>query len=117
MTDADRIRRSLCDIVEQGKVAGRLVARGRSAYDDDEILRFAAESIIIHAGESVARIDAADRDFVAKHPDLELRAIRDSRNVIAHGYDIIDVDVVWEILAGDLPRIAGRVAVYLERKG
>lgn len=73
------------------------------------MLRFAAEGLLIRLGETVRRIDRADGHFVARHADLELRDMKDARNVTAHGYDVVDHEIVWEILAEHVPRVAGKV--------
>lgn len=71
-----RTERLLHDLVEHAAAAARLVDRGRPAYDADEMLRYAAEDLLIRLGETVARIDRDDDRFVGAHPGLELRASR-----------------------------------------
>ena len=113
-TPGPRVRRSLCDLVDQADAAARLVARGRTAYDDDEMLRLAAESLLIRLGECVDRIDKAEPGFVGAHPGLELRQLKDTRNVLAHGYDIVDHALVWSIIATNVPMVAGAVRRFLD---
>jgi uncharacterized protein with HEPN domain len=108
-----RIRLRLCDLVDRGVLAARLVGRGRPAYDGDEMLRLAAQAILIRLGEGVNRIDKVDPGFVARHPDLELRPLKDSRNVMAHGYDIVDDALVWAILATNLPGVVTKIQRFL----
>jgi len=108
-----RVRQSLNDLLDQAEVTARLVARGRAAYDRDEMLRLAAESLLIRLGECVDRIDKADPGFVPAHPALELRSLKDTRNVLAHGYDIVDHALVWSIITANIPAVADSVRVYL----
>ncbi len=77
------------------------------------MLRFAAESLLIRLGECVDRIDKADPAFVASHPDLELRPLKDTRNLVAHGYDIVDYALVWAILETNIPEVARKVEAFL----
>lgn len=42
-----RTQRWLRDIVEHAEAVERLVARGKAAYDADEMLRYAAEDLLI----------------------------------------------------------------------
>lgn len=79
------------------------------------MLRLAAESILIRAGETVARIERLDPTFVDHHEELELRNLKDARNVVAHGYDIVDTEILWEIIARHLPVVVGRVRDLLDR--
>jgi len=108
-----RIRQSLQDLLDQAAVTARLVARGKRDYDSDEMLRLAAESLVIRMGECVDRIDKADPAFVDAHPLLELRRLKDTRNVLAHGYDIVDHDLVWSILVTNIPTVAENIGQFL----
>src|SRR5690625_4198017 len=90
--------RVLRELTGHGDSAKRLVRRGWDAYCDDEMLQLAAESILIRAGEAVARLERVDPTFIDRHPEFELRNLRDARNVVAHGYDIVDHNILWEIL-------------------
>ena len=110
-----RTRRWLGDLVEHATTAGRLTDRGKDAYDADEMLRYAAEDLLIRLGECVSRIDRDDRAFVDAHPDLELGRVKDARNVIAHGDDDVDTELLWSILSVNIPEVAARVARVLDR--
>ncbi|PFG42297.1 uncharacterized protein DUF86 [Isoptericola jiangsuensis] len=109
-----RTERLLHDLVEHAAAAARLVDRGRPAYDADEMLRYAAEDLLIRLGETVARIDRDDDRFVGAHPGLELRRLKDARNLVAHGYDIVDPALVWSILEHNVPTVAERVRRLLD---
>jgi uncharacterized protein with HEPN domain len=108
-----RVRQSLSDLLDHSEAVERLVARGKDAYDGDEMLRYAGEDLLIRLGETAHRADRADTSFLTEHPELELRDLKDARNVAAHGYDIVDPEIVWEILSVHVPRIAGRVRALL----
>jgi len=108
-----RVRQSLVDLLDQADVTARLVARGKRDYDADEMLRLAAESLLIRMGECVDRIDKATPAFVAAHPSLELRQLKDTRNVLAHGYDIVDHALVWSILSNNVPGVAANIKQFL----
>ncbi|MGO1320961.1 MAG: HepT-like ribonuclease domain-containing protein [Galactobacter sp.] len=99
------VRGLLLDLLEHGAQAQRLVGRGKAAYRSDEMLRLAAESILLRCGEVVARIDNRVPSFSPEHPELELRQLKDSRNVVDHGYDIVYVEIVWTILSVHLPKV------------
>jgi uncharacterized protein with HEPN domain len=104
----------LRDLLDHAAAASRLVARGRAAFDGDEMLRFAAEDLLIRLGESVARIDRDDTVFVDAHPRLELRRLKDARNFVAHGYDVVDPALLWTILERNVPAVASNVRRLLD---
>ncbi|ACZ30558.1 protein of unknown function DUF86 [Xylanimonas cellulosilytica DSM 15894] len=111
----ERAVQSLRDLVTHCETAARLVARGRQAYDADEMLFHAAKSIIARAGECVDRLDKAGTGLPGDHPELELRQLKDARNFVTHTYDRVDPSMVWDMLAIDLPRVATRVREILTR--
>ena len=116
MTDLDpRVRRRLADLLDHTQLAASLVARGPIAYNTDVMLRLASESLLIRMGETVDRIDKADPLFVNQHPDLELRRLKDTRNLVAHGYDIVDYEIIWTILETNIPAVASKVEELLNQ--
>ncbi|MGI8576743.1 MAG: HepT-like ribonuclease domain-containing protein [Nocardioidaceae bacterium] len=84
------------DLLAFTTIAGRLVARGRQAYDADEALRLAAEAVLHKIGEAVARLPD---EFIDAHPDVLWRAMKAARNVVAHQYEQIDYNIIWNALA------------------
>src|SRR5699024_5777150 len=94
--------------------AARLVDRGEAAFRNDEFLRFAGEDLLVRLGEIVARLDRKAPGFVEAHSNLELRNLKDTRNFVAHGYDVVDFDIVWEILKDNLPVVAAKIRSVLD---
>ena len=44
-------------------------------------------------------------EFRESHTDIPLRQIRGLRNIVAHGYGIIDVESVWNTVCDDIPKL------------
>ncbi len=101
-----RTRQALTDFLDFADVGARLVARGRAAYDADEMLRLAAEAILHRIGEAVVRLGA---DFLEAHPTVSWRQMKGMRNLIAHRYGAVDHNILWNTLERDLPREAAEV--------
>lgn len=53
-------------------------------------------------------------EFVAAHPELPLVQAYEMRNFVAHGYQHVDLDVVWTTIRDDLPALEQRVAACLD---
>ncbi len=56
--------------------------------------------------------DAASRlpdDLKGRHPDIPWREVQSFRNVAAHDYTGIDLDIVWRIIVDDLPPLGSAV--------
>ena len=54
-------------------------------------------------GEACRNIERSDPGFAARHPDFPLRAAIEMRNVLAHGYFGVDLDIVWRTVQTNLP--------------
>lgn len=112
----DRTRRTLEDFLQFAHAATRLVARGRASYNGDEMLRLAAEALLHRIGEVVARLDRDDPELMASHPEVNWRAMKGMRNVIAHNYGAIDDAIVWTTLERDVPREAAHIERILTER-
>ncbi|GAA1924618.1 hypothetical protein GCM10009716_36080 [Streptomyces sodiiphilus] len=106
-----RTRRTLHDFLDFAATAARLVARGREAYDGDEMLRLSGEAILHRIGEAVARLDD---DFTTAHPGVRWRAMKGMRNLVAHDYGAVDHGILWNAMAHNLPQEAARVQRILD---
>ncbi len=43
------------------------------------------------------------KEFLAEHPDFPIKEAVSMRNFLIHGYDEVDVHVVWKTLQNDIP--------------
>lgn len=66
-------------------------------YDADELLRSGVERKFEIIGEALNQLSKADRDLAARIPDL--RQIIGLRNVLIHGYALVDNSQVWTSIA------------------
>ena len=77
--------------------------RSYEKYRADLVIRSAAERQFEIIGEALARISRHDPDLASQIPNL--RDIVDFRNIIAHGYDVVDDEIVWDIIENHLPNL------------
>jgi len=104
---------ALLDILDAGDAAGRLVGRGKPAYDGDEMLRFAAEAISQRIGEAVGRLSP---EFTDSHADVaSWHAIRGLNNLVAHGSQHVDHEIVWNALVRRLPNEVAQIRRLVDR--
>ena len=73
----------------------------RETYGNDLMLRSAVERQLEILGEAVRRLEALDPSLARRIS--EHRRVIAFRNIIAHGYDGLDDDIVWQIVTGKLP--------------
>jgi uncharacterized protein with HEPN domain len=72
-------------------------------FDSDLVLRSAVERQFEILGEALNRLDRLDPTLGAKIPDL--RPIVAFRNILIHGYAVIDRARVWRAVQHDLPQL------------
>jgi uncharacterized protein with HEPN domain len=54
-------------------------------------------------GEAARRIISTDPEFIKKYPALELEGAYRMRNALAHGYDTVNLQTVWDTIEQKLP--------------
>ncbi len=72
----------------------------RSDLDTNDMLRYATIYLIEVIGESARRVSASTR---TQYPQIPWSDIIGMRHRLAHGYDEIDLDLLWDTVMIDLP--------------
>jgi uncharacterized protein with HEPN domain len=80
----------------------RHVQDDRTRFDTDELLQSAVLHWIEIIGEAARGVSDKVRDA---HSEVPWRVITDMRNRVTHGYFDIDLDIVWNTVTLDLPRL------------
>ena len=52
--------------------------------------------------------------FRAAHPNIPWRKITGTRDILAHGYDIIEPSRLWDVARNDLPKLIDDLTAILE---
>jgi uncharacterized protein with HEPN domain len=77
-----------------------LAAKTRDDYDRDDLLQAAVERRLEIIGEAARCVSQAFQDA---HPQIAWRKIMATRHIIAHDYDEVNHDIVWQIVTVHLP--------------
>lgn len=85
-------------------------SRSRIDLESDRLYQLAMVRLIEILGEAASRISQSRQ---AQLPQIPWREIIDARNYLAHGYDSIDYDVIWQIIQSDLPPLISALEEYL----
>jgi uncharacterized protein with HEPN domain len=89
-------------------------AAGKSVEDlkRDEILQAAVERKLEIMGEAFVQLRVEDAAIAEQFPDLQ--KIVGMRNRLVHGYDQLDLDVLWDATVSHVPKLLEQVEVLLE---
>ena len=90
----------------------RLFVEGfdRDTFEQDERTQSAVLHQLLVLGEAVKRLSD---DFRDRHPDISWCQIAGMRDRLIHGYDAVDLDAVWNVVAGYAPELAQQIAPLL----
>ena len=102
---------ALRHMLDYSKTAQRLIA-GRSCQDldTDEMLQLALARAVEVIGEAAARVPSAIRQI---HPEITWTQIISARNRLIHGYDMVNLDILWHIVTSDLPLLIQQLEAIL----
>jgi len=73
--------------------------RTRADLDEDRQLNLSLVRLLEIVGEAANRVP---REVQARYGDIPWPAIIGLRNRLIHGYDAVDLDIVWRIVQEDL---------------
>jgi uncharacterized protein with HEPN domain len=94
--------------------AGRAVELGqagsRSRLESDWQYQLASERAVELIGEAATRLP---EDLRRRHAHLPWREIIGMRNRLIHGYDAVDGDVVWDVLAHHAPALVEQLPAII----
>jgi len=60
--------------------------------------------------------EAANRlsdEFRATHPSIPWRDVIGMRNILAHQYDKVDIDTIWDVVHRDIPELVAMLQSML----
>ena len=83
-------------------------------YSHDRLLRNAVERNFEVIGEAVGRLLRNDPDAASRLSEHE--RIVAFRNVLIHGYDLVDDELVWDTVTSKLPVLLSEVKALLQEK-
>jgi uncharacterized protein with HEPN domain len=88
-----------------------VIGRTQEEYHHDRLLRSAIDREFEIVGEALNRLRRDDPAIAERIPDLG--EIIGFRNVLIHGYDIVDRDAVWKAITVEIPVLGASVSGLL----
>lgn len=102
----------LRDILDAITHIERYAARGREAFEQDELIQVWIFHHIQIIGEAAGHLG---QDFHDAHPEVSWPQIVAMRNVLVHEYFGVDLGEVWKTVEHDLPALKVKIQATLQK--
>ena len=101
----------LLDIIR----AANLAVNFKEGLDKEDFLQdLKTQSAVLHQllvmGEAVKRLSM---EFREQHPHIPWKLMAGMRDVLIHGYDIVDLNEVWKTVEIDVPQLLPQLEALL----
>lgn len=106
-----RDKDALLDILERIELIEKHGSRDERRLFEDVVLQAATLRWIEIIGEAANRVST---ELKAAHPEVPWRDVTLMRNVVAHGYDQVRLEIVWRVIQDDLPSLRAQVEAIVE---
>jgi len=83
-------------------------------FEDDVRTIYAVIRALEIIGEAVKRLPA---DFREQYPSMPWKDMAGMRDKIIHGYDEVDLRIVWKVVKEDIPMLKPRLQQILREHG
>ena len=100
MTQHDQILRMRHMLDHAKEAVGLLAGKVKADLYRSRVLELAIVKIVEIVGEAANRLSTDDQ---LRYPTIPWKEIVGMRNRLVHGYDAIDLDVLWDTVHIDLP--------------
>lgn len=109
----NRDKASLLDIINAGKRVWQFAdGLEKSALATNEEKQSAILYQVIVMGEATKRLSS---DFRAQHPEIPWKDIAGMRDILAHQYDRVNLNTLWDIIQRDIPELLSLIQPIFEQ--
>ena len=100
----------LQQMLDHAREAVNMIAgKERADLDRERMLELALIRLVEIIGEAAARVSPEGR---IRYPLIPWREVIGMRNRLVHGYDSVDLDVLWDTVELDLPPLIIELEKY-----
>jgi uncharacterized protein with HEPN domain len=83
-------------------------------FESDFRINFAVVRALEIVGEATKRLPMTLRD---QYPNIPWKQMAGMRDRIIHGYDTVDLEIVWDVVKQDIPQIKRQIQQILKDYG
>ena len=110
MTKALRVPDYLSHILRAIERIGRYTTgMDEAGFLNSELVQDAVIRNIEIIGEASNNILRVAPEFAAQHDDVPWQVMYTMRNRVSHGYDKVDLEIVWKTIQSDLPGLYSQI--------
>jgi uncharacterized protein with HEPN domain len=93
-----------------------MLAEGKAEGDlrSNRLLQLGLVRLVEIIGEAAARVPPEERE---QHPEIPWGDVIGMRNKLIHGYDTVDLGILWDTVTNELPGLIRVVESILSTKG
>lgn len=106
--DVTRLRHML-DVAREAVAMGH--AQSRASLSSNRMLELALLRLVEVVGEAASRVS---KEGQMRYPAIPWRKVAGMRNRLIHGYDDVDLNVLWDTVTEDLPLLIVELQQALE---
>ena len=107
------VKKFLYDIITAAKNIEEYTSKLEfSDFSQNTMVQSAVERKFEIIGEALNRIGHIDPNTLQKISNHQ--RIIGFRNIIIHGYDAIDAEIVWDVVINHLPKLINEISILLE---
>lgn len=88
--------------------------KGRADLETEPMLRYSLLHLVCILGEAANRVSATGK---AMYSQVAWRDLVGMRNMLIHGYDTVDLDILWKTVIEDLPATIRCLRDSLDERG
>jgi uncharacterized protein with HEPN domain len=93
------------------EIVEALDSRERSELVNDRIIQLAVSRLFTMLGEAATRVSIETRNT---YPDIPWGFAIGMRNRLIHGYDVVDLDIIWNTAHENLPDLIDQLEEILD---
>jgi uncharacterized protein with HEPN domain len=102
-------------MLDHAKEAAELIAgKDKVELQHNRVLELALIRLVEIVGEASAKVSSETQ---AKYPSIPWSQVIGMRNRLIHGYDSVDLDVLWDTIEVDLPPLIAEIEKIIGQAG
>ncbi len=109
--DAQLLRKIISECNDIVRYTGQV---GKQEFLENDVYQKATAMSLLNIGEHA---NALERDLWTEHADVQWRKIVDLRNIVAHGYGELRMELVWNLSQNEVPALIKQLENVLKGTG